>query len=350
VSASKDYLVVGAPSEDGDQGAENPASFANAGAAYVYTRNGQQLDAPKRIVASNHAAGSRFGWSVDLTESGYMIIGASEREHPMAGRFAGAAYIYELQSDGSWLEVEFLESQNPQYSERFGGSVEISDSWAFVGARSSRQESTPAVGAVYVYRKTTSGWVFHQEMVPSDAGEGWNFGFDISLDGEGVAIGAIGATVNSGDTQAGAVYYYRLLNGNWVERDRIEADVPTSDPWFGASVDLDGPQLLVGAPLYDGLPDEFMGRSGALYLFSELKSSWSQSGLIRPASIRPGFEFGTSAAIYSGQIAGGAIGEDSDGTSPTDSSILDAGAVFLFQPADWLFNSRFEACEPSPSP
>jgi hypothetical protein len=343
IVGSREWFVAGAPREDGDVWGENPGDFPNAGAVYVYDWNGQFLENPQRVVASNHAPGSLFGWSVDLSESGHMIVGAQEREHGTAGRFAGAAYIYEIDSSGEWIEVEFFESPNPQYSERFGNSVQISDSWAFVGAKSSRLGSTTSVGAVYVYERTEFGWEYRQELVPESAAESWSFGYDISLDHPRAAIGAIGAIGSGGEEMAGNVYIYELVDGTWVEDDRLEAAAPSAGAWFGGSVALDGKQLAVGAFLDDS---SGFNRGGSAHLFTKTDQAWASDGPYFPNNIDSGVQFGTSVTVESGVVAVGAIGESSDGTDAGDTSLPDAGAAYLFSPFDWLFRSSFETCQP----
>ena len=78
-------------------------SLGGDGSAYVFERQGDgswiEVD---QLAASDGEMGDFFGFSVSLSE-GYAVIGAfADRD---LGFESGSAYVFELQVDGSWLEV-----------------------------------------------------------------------------------------------------------------------------------------------------------------------------------------------------------------------------------------------------
>jgi hypothetical protein len=87
------FIVCGAQGEDGGSG--DPT--ANAGAAYVFERDGSTWTEVKRLTASNAAAGDDFGRGVDISSNGaYIIVGARyEDGADNLSNSQGAAYIYE---------------------------------------------------------------------------------------------------------------------------------------------------------------------------------------------------------------------------------------------------------------
>ena len=81
VSISGDYSIVGARNED--------TGGSNAGAAYIYKRNGTTWSQQQKIQASDKATNDQFGYSVSLNDTGHAIVGAYGDDSS-----TGAAYIY----------------------------------------------------------------------------------------------------------------------------------------------------------------------------------------------------------------------------------------------------------------
>ena len=83
VSISGDYAIVGARSED--QGG------SNAGAAYIYKRNGTTWGDEQKIVASDRQGSDQFGQSVSISGD-YAIVGAYADDDVFLN--SGSAYIF----------------------------------------------------------------------------------------------------------------------------------------------------------------------------------------------------------------------------------------------------------------
>jgi hypothetical protein len=93
VSASEDYVIVGARSEDGGQG--DP--LISAGAAYIFHRTSTNVwDSGAKITAFDAQEEDLFGHSVSITKD-YVIVGAFQEDRgpgdPVPN--TGAAYIFE---------------------------------------------------------------------------------------------------------------------------------------------------------------------------------------------------------------------------------------------------------------
>jgi alpha-tubulin suppressor-like RCC1 family protein len=137
VSISGDYAIVGAQGND--------TAFSNAGTAYIYKRDGTSWTQQKKLLGET--ADDYFGRSVSISGD-YVIVGAQGNDTAFSD--AGAAYIYKR--DGtSWTQQKKLLGEAT--SDSFGWSVSISGDYAIVGAP---YEDTGggSAGAAYIYELT----------------------------------------------------------------------------------------------------------------------------------------------------------------------------------------------------
>jgi hypothetical protein len=178
LSPSADTAVVGS------------FSAANGnGSAYVFTGSGATWTQPQApLTASDGASGDRFGYAV-AAGTGTILVGAynAGAGHP------GAAYVFG-QSGGTWSQSQKLTlSDAPTGSDNFGGAVALSGNTAVVGA--SEHGSTP--GAAYVFTNSGSGWGQPPQALLAPSGARY-FGFSVAASGTSVAMGAFGASNDSG--------------------------------------------------------------------------------------------------------------------------------------------------------
>ena len=184
----------------------------DAGAAYIFLRTDTNWQQEAKIVASDGFANDYFGRSVAISMDGSrVVIGASAAE-PGDILNAGAAYIF-LRTDINWHQEVKLTPSNRVIGDQFGGSVSISSdgSRVAVGACGSGLDSNARTGGAYIFLRTDSGWVQEFELLASNKATFDQFGYSVSISGDGVmaAVGAYGS--NPGGTiDAGAAYQYNL--------------------------------------------------------------------------------------------------------------------------------------------
>lgn len=133
-------LTVGAPAEDsnatGIDGNEMDNSSANAGAVYVFSRNGTTWSQAAYVKASNTGSGDGFGVSVSLSADGtVMAIGAKDESSNATGvngnqtndlaSNAGAVYMF-VRVGGMWKQQAYIKALNTDALDNFGGSVALS--------------------------------------------------------------------------------------------------------------------------------------------------------------------------------------------------------------------------------
>jgi LPXTG-site transpeptidase (sortase) family protein len=233
-------LVIGADAKD-------VGPLPDAGAAYVFIRQGGSWDQKAKLVASDAYLGEFFGGAVDV--SGNRIIVGATQADPYDVTGPGQAYIFEGQGN-SWKEKAILSPDEDRLGDFFGSSVAISGGTAVVGAKfhdpnlgSGRITNG---GAAYVFTRETDGWNQRATLYPLDAVPFAEFGHSVAIEGNKIAVGAKGMT-QAGYTQAGAVYLFAQLNKEWVQQTKVVPDYIYENDAFGRSVAMSGDRLVIGA-------------------------------------------------------------------------------------------------------
>ena len=146
VAVSGETIVVGAPNEDssatGVNGTEADNTAAEAGAAYVFVRNGSTWTQQTYLKASNTEAGDGFGRRVGVSGDTIVVgalgedsaatgVNGTETDNSAAG--AGAAYVF-MRDGANWGQQAYVKGSNTQASDGFGFGVAISGDLIVVGA------------------------------------------------------------------------------------------------------------------------------------------------------------------------------------------------------------------------
>jgi hypothetical protein len=364
VSLSGDTMSVGADFEDSNEttittGAVNTNNddALSSGAVYVFGRTGTTWSSEAYIKATNAEANDYFGTSVAL-QGNLLAVGAigedsSETQitnlppasSDNSAELSGAVFVYR-KSSGQWNQEAYIKAANASSSSQFGYSVALSSDTLAVGAH---QEDSghntitngpvpPSTslqgnsGAVYLYRKTTTGWAQEAYIKAVNVGANDEFGSSVALSGELLAVGAPredsqqtsisnNLTADSSNTKSdsGALYLYRRSGTQWEQEAFIKAANSDATDQFGSSVALSGSTLAVGAPneaseqatLTNGSTasdNNATPARGAVYVYRRLGSSWSQEAYVKASSSNCGEKFGTSVSLSGDTLAGGADG------------------------------------------
>ncbi|MCB9898721.1 MAG: FG-GAP repeat protein [Planctomycetes bacterium] len=240
-----DVLVVGAPSDD--------ALGPDAGAAYVFARFGSTWVQLNKLTGHDTAASDQFGYSVAV--SGFAIaVGARRHDHPVPD--AGAVYVFDNPSQGSiWSEVTELHPASVFPGDDFGAAVAIDGNRLLAGADLADHGGVSA-GAAWIFHDDGSGWVEEAELVSPVPQAMAYFGRALDLSGDVAVVGAPGQLVEAFPlgplVASGAVFGFSLDGGGaWVAEGALTHPEPVDGDGFGRAVALDGPIVLVGAPLSD---------------------------------------------------------------------------------------------------
>ncbi len=268
VSVDDATAVVGAPHHDiGTKG--------NAGSAYVYTRNSDDLYADwsqkAKLTASDSGANDRLGTAVAM-DGNTVVVGAEGDDNNR-----GSAYVF-IKPSGNWanaIQTAKLTAPGGASDDAFGSAAAVDGDFIVVGARGDDDDASQS-GSVYVFTKpnTTDGWgdwdglsstakdALTAKLTASDAAMNDRLGWSVAVDGDTVLAGAYWEDAKGANS--GSVYLFTKPSGSWVDATEtvklIAPDGAAGDE-FGYSVAAGGGTAIVGAP-----GDE--SETGAAYVFS----------------------------------------------------------------------------------
>lgn len=293
---------------------------------------------------------------------------------------AGAAYVF-VRDGTNWTQQAYLKASNNGTNLRFGGAVAVHGNTVVVGAGMARSvDASPAssgglpfgsagnnnVGAAYAFVRNGTNWTQQAQLLPANGDPGDGFGLSVALFEDTAVIGApyeasASTQINGDGTSnvspgAGAAYVFKRTGNAWSQQAYLKSD--NNDPGnshgsepgvnlgdrFGWQVALSGNTALIGAPFEDtlGLANNNLStNSGAAYVFVRSQDQWTQQAMLK-ATDRWGAAFGSTLAL-SGDSA--LIGEyvASDPQTPI------ATYVFERNGSNWLRRGNLIGSEPGAS-
>lgn len=240
VGISGETIIIGAGGEDssttGIDGDSSDNSAPDAGAAYVFVRDGTTWSQQAYLKASNAEAGDNFGRVAISGDT--IVVGASSEasaasgvnvdQRNNSGSGAGAAYVF-VRSGTTWTQEAYLKASNTDAGDFFGDSgVAVSGDTIVVGAWGEASAATgvdgneadngaPQSGAAYVFTRTGTNWSQRAYLKASntEAFDGFQM---VAVSGETVVLGALyessnatginGNQTNNGASSAGAAYVF----------------------------------------------------------------------------------------------------------------------------------------------
>jgi hypothetical protein len=307
-------------SEDGNtaiSGAKGDNS--DTGSAYIFTRSGTSWSQQTKLTASDAATGDYFGWSTSLSDdSNTAIVGAVGEG--TTGSNAGSVYIFS-RSGSTWSQQAKLQASDAASSDNFGWSTSLSEDGNTAIASTPWKNSS--TGAAYIFTRSGSTWSQQAKLTASDAASNDYFGYSVSIsdDGNTAVVGA--SQEGTTASLAGSAYIFTRSGSTWSQQAKIQASDAAYGDNFGWAISIsgDGNNLLIGAP-FKGWQGG--GYGGTVYIFTRSGSTWSQQARVNPSNFGSGDKFGHSVSIsQDGNIAiVGAIAEDSTATN--------AGSVYIY--------------------
>jgi hypothetical protein len=262
VSVSGDMVVVGAQNEDsgatGVGGNQLDDGAENAGAAYVFVRNGAVWSQQAYLKASNAAFADQFGHSVSASGD-TVVVGAWREDSNATGvdgdqgdesaRQSGAVYAF-ARNGAVWSQQAYLKASNTGAGDVFGGSVSSYGDTLVIGALHEDSDATgvngdqlddsaAGAGAAYVFARSGTSWSQLAYVKASNTGAADNFGSTVCVSAGTVVVGAQGEDGSApgidgnqsddGAAAAGAAYVLREAGGG----PTLVGDVATIDAIAG---------------------------------------------------------------------------------------------------------------------
>ncbi|MFT5462985.1 MAG: PKD repeat protein [Planctomycetota bacterium] len=295
------------------------ATNADQGVVYVYRYDGTVWVEEAILRSSGPGISDEFGSAVAVHENRF--VGGSPLNNLTPSGDEGGAYVFEY--DGtSWTETGELVASDGALGDQLGQSVAIEGDFVFCSAIFNDAPVTTLgdEGAVYVFEYDGSSWSQSQKLVASDAEETEEFGSSIAVNGTRLIVGC-NKENEAALTAAGAVYVFDYDGTNWLETAKIVPSLRHNGQSFGASVDIEGDRIVVGADENDTLGGTT--RAGALWIYEFDGINWNEVAKLEASDAQMDDLLGTGCALQGDFIVGGAIGEDSADTN--------GGAAYLFE-------------------
>ena len=211
----------------------------------------------------------------------------------------------------------------------FGYAVSTTGNVVVVGAPYATVGGHRAQGAVYVFKKPSSGWQDMSQAAKLTASDGEGnafFGSSVSMSGDTIVVGADGASVHSSLSQGAAYVFVQPASGwaDMIETAKLVAPDGAINSYFGSSVSISGDTVVIGADGANVGTDNF---AGAVYVFVKAARGWTTatqpSAKLTASDGSKGNQLGYSVAIYGDTVIAGARSA-LVGTNPRQ------GAAYLF--------------------
>jgi hypothetical protein len=340
VAINGDMAVSGAYGEDED--ADDDNNLSKAGSAYIFERgvDGTWSEVQK-IVASDRAEGDEFGFSVAI-DGDLIVVGSHYNSTNAVGGgyslHAGAAYIFEENVDGEWVELQKLAASdrwgNPglDYDEedwnwRYGESVAVEGDYIAVGS--------PFASKGYMYERTGDTWEEVEQL--EYPGIAWlDRAAIVSISGTTVVLGAQTWDYSEewGDDElmnaGGAAIFDRDGDGDWNFTQMIVGGDRSAGDHFGISVSIDGDVIASGAHQdnHDEDTDFDLENAGSAYIFKRIDGVWEQVEKVDNSDRAVEDQFGIAVAASENTVLIGAYQQDYEAGGGDYQE--DAGAAYFF--------------------
>ncbi|MGD1842213.1 MAG: T9SS type A sorting domain-containing protein [Thermonemataceae bacterium] len=336
VAIGSNYAVVGAPFTN----VNNGTTLSDAGAIYIFEKNGSTWTEVQRIVADSPIANSQFGSTVAINDD-VILVGA-----PASGN--GRVYVLQRSESNVWAEQQVLTASTAASGDEFGFSVALSGDFAIIGAPSEDEDASETntvnnAGAAYIFEQDASNnWSEIHKIVAPNRNMNDHFGHAVAMNGLLAIVGAPQEDEDADEantlSNAGAAYILERntgpSNNDWTIQQKIVAYDREADDQFGTSVALSVTRALVGAPFEDEDENEMntLSNAGAAYPFRrDTGGDWRPFTKIVATDRVSGAQFGHSVGYSSinEYTCLGAFEEDRDEAG--ENALNNAGAAYVFQ-------------------
>ncbi len=381
LDVSDDTLVVGAYREDsnatGVNGNQSDNSIQDAGAAYVFVRNGTNWSQQAYLKASNTGVpplgnffGDGFGVSVAISGNTLVVgaftedsnaTGVNGNENDNSAVDSGAAYVF-VRNGTNWSQQAYVKASNTEAADLFGASVAISGEMIVVGGwyedsnattvnGDENDNSAPYSGAAYIFDLNAAPEIVVQQPVGTnlvDNSGTVNFGsvlvggsssrtFTITNSGSGNLTG-LGITIdgaNAGDFT--------------VTANPTSPVIANGSTSFTITFTPTGTHTRAGAIHITSNDSDENPFDIALTGTGTTPLQIAQQAYLKASNTETSDGFGTSVAISGDTVVVGTWFEDSNATgvngNQSDNSATNSGAAYVFvrNGTNWIQQAYLKA-------
>jgi len=267
---------------------------SNQGSVYVFVLNGIDWNLQQKLIASDGAAGNKFGDSISLSGN-TALVGASGDDIDVNSD-QGSAYIF-VREGTIWSQQAKLITSDGAAEDYFGSSVALDDDTALVGAPGDDIETNVNQGSAYVFIYSETSWKLQAKLTASGPSEAEGFGYSVSLDDDTALIGSPFNEIPHHGA-AGAAYIFVRMRTSWNQQAKLNApNISGWDARFGHAVSLSGNTALIGARGEDfEVGIRIIRDQGSAYIFVRDGTTWHQQAKLTASDAAENDEFGISVA------------------------------------------------------
>ncbi len=178
VVVRENVAVIGAPKH-------THSGLRLTGAVYIFERQGDTWAQQAKLTANDARKGDQFGRAVAM--SGDTVVVGAPMFDSHAGRDAGAAYVFTRDGE-RWNQRSKLIASDTNASDRFGASVATNGNTAIIGAPRRDARGLPASGAVYSFVNVDGAWQEKKQVTPDQEGQNITFGAWVAMTGDNVVV------------------------------------------------------------------------------------------------------------------------------------------------------------------
>ncbi|MGK0264263.1 MAG: hypothetical protein ACI8UD_002922, partial [Planctomycetota bacterium] len=256
------------------------SGVSNSGGAFVFTRSGTTWTERAALSASNTVSTPAFAYGTRVVINGNTIavssagdrssIGGINSVPNQSGINYGAVYVY-TGSANNWTEQAYIKPQNMSGVGAFGLAIAMDSNRLVVGSAGSPESGSNSDRA-WIFRRDGTAWSEETIIAGNNTSAGDNFGINVAIQGDMIAVGAYqeqsstsgtNPGSNNSSSASGAVYVFERGPSSWSQRVFLKASNSSADAWFGISVALSDKELAVGSSAQDSIASN----SGAAYVF-----------------------------------------------------------------------------------
>ncbi|MGH2829465.1 MAG: thrombospondin type 3 repeat-containing protein [Actinomycetota bacterium] len=215
VAIDASTVVVGSPRKN--------VGPSDTGAAFVYTRPASSWTLQQQLTATDAAADDRLGASVALSGD-TVLAGAPDRDD--MGDNAGAAYVFRREGT-TWAQAAKVLAPDGAASDNFGASVDVDGTYGIAGAFRDDGQGTIDSGSAWILNGSAS-WAPMKKLQAFDRAAGDNFGMSVSIAAD-LSIGGAPGDDDLG-SNAGSAYFFALDTDEDGVPDNIDNCPTVSNP------------------------------------------------------------------------------------------------------------------------
>jgi hypothetical protein len=266
------------------------------GKVYLFYRDNGTWFLYQTLTSNAPTPGDRYGNDLDISGN-TLVVGAFLDDNQ-----GGSAFVYDQDAFGFWRLNTKIQSPDTAAGDFFGTSVAIDGDTIVVGIPADDFGSTDR-GTIAVFTRTNNIWTQRTKFSASDTAGNNYFGEYVDIDNGTILVGAYGQLNNS--IRPGAAYIFTGSGSAWVQQARLDGPDSGADDRFGSRVVLRGDVAVIGSTLSDipGASD-----SGAAYVFARLNNQWTFRTKITAFDARSGDIFGAGLEIDGNNVLVGAGG------------------------------------------